>query len=166
MSVSIDRIGINWLSDALCQCGMGTSRDRRGDGRIDPGWSLRKATRETWALDGLPPGTVSNARSLAGQIMADAKRGRADRIATLLDREGLDLDQSSVLLAATDLANGNTALMLAAKNGHAECCRLLLTRGADPLATNRHKQTAGDLATGEGHEDVVQVLYLTNAAVF
>lgn len=147
------------LSNALCQCGMGPRT--RGDGRLDPSWELKKETKKTWALDGLPPDTVNNARSLAGQIMADAKHGRAEKIAATIDAEKLDAEQSAVLLAATDLANGNTALMLAAKNGHAAACKLLIERGADPAATNRHGQSATDVARIAGHVEmggVVDVL--------
>jgi len=108
------------------------------------------ATRETWALDGLPPPGLLNARSLAGQIMTDARHGRTEHIAALLDAARVNTQQSAQLLAAVDLAHGNTALMLAAKNGHGECCALLLARGADPLVTNRRGQTAANLARDVG----------------
>ena len=113
-------------------------------------------TTATWSLDGLPPTDMSHARSLAGQLIADATRGRADRIASTLDP--LDSEQSAVLLAAADLANGHTALMQAAKHGHVECCSLLLARGAHPLAMDRQHLTASELAVNAGHSDVVGLL--------
>ncbi len=131
-------------------------RPRSGAGQLDPQWRppLSPARRpSTWALDGLPPAEVSNARSLAAAILADAKRGQRDRIEKLLDAEGLTFEQTRMLLGATDLANGNTALMLATRNGHASTCQLLLERGADPNARNRDGLTATDLAAAE-YQDV------------
>jgi len=152
---------MNW--NFLCECGIG--RSGRGDGKVDPSWqmkpaasSVKRASSQTWSLDGLAPAIVGNARSLAGQILADAKHGQSKRIKKLLDAEMLDAEQEASLLAATDLANGNTALMLAAKNGHGDTCALLLERGADPLAQNRHKQTASDLAAKAEFVDVVKLL--------
>ena len=154
------------LSGALCQCGINQKQNSRGDGRIDPAWQMheevrrkRRWSQEPWALDGLPPTTLANARSLAGQIMADAKRGRTAAIVEVLDSEDIDAQTGALLLAAGDLANGNTAVMLCAKNGHAGCCRLLLARGADPQAKNRHGQTAVDIAKAANHMDVVDVLH-------
>ena len=134
--------------------------DRGGEGRIDPSWKAGGSQRgsRTWALDGLPPSTVANARSLASQILMDAKRGKWEIIEQTLDAAALSAEQCAVLLGAMDLANGNTALMLAAKNGHAECCRLLLERGADPRARNRHQQTAAELAAAAGHAEVIERL--------
>ena len=149
------------LSSTLCECGLSPPGEaRRGDGTIDPTWKFKakRQSTKTWALDGLPPSIVSNARSIAASILADAKSGRRDRIEGTLEAELLSPEQAAVLLGATDLANGNTALMLAAKNGHADCCTILLKRGADPLARNHHNQTAADLATAAGHSEVVDVL--------
>ena len=115
-----------------------------------------KVSSETWPLDGLPPSAaIGNCRSLAGQIIADATRGRAESIQTALDEVGSE--QGSLLLAATDLANGHTALMLAAAHGHEDCCRLLLARGASPLAQDRRLHTAAELAASAGHTRVVDV---------
>mmetsp|Transcript_26386 Transcript_26386/g.53006 ORF Transcript_26386/g.53006 Transcript_26386/m.53006 type:complete len:162 (-) Transcript_26386:226-711(-) len=154
-------MGGNFSLDLDIQnCGFASdpSKMRGADGKIDPRWKLGRRPSTLWALDGLPPSTVSNARSLAGQILMDAKRGRSAAIALLLDAEGLTPTQSAVLLGATDLANGNTALMLAAKNGHAECCQLIVERGADVLAKNRHGETAADLAATAEHAEVAAYL--------
>ena len=115
-------------------------------------------TTDTWSLDGLPPTDMSHARSLAGQIIADAARGRADRIAATLSN--LDSDQSAMLLCAADLANGHTALMQAAKHGHVDCCELLLARGASALVRSRQNQTAAELAASAGHTHVADVVRL------
>jgi ankyrin repeat protein len=88
----------------------------------------------------------------------DAKSGNRAGIAALIESEQLAVSQTAVLLAATDLANANTALHLAAKNGHAECCTLLLELGADPNANNRHLQTPTDVADSAGHIELVEFL--------
>ena len=111
-----------------------------------------------WALDGMPPKRLKNARTLAAHVLADAKLGRTERIRELLDSEDLDLEHSSALLAATDLSNGDTALMLAVAHGHVDTCAVLLERGADPFARNRHRQTAGDLARRYGHSEIAEML--------
>ena len=53
---------------------------------------------------------------------------------------------------------GTTALMEAAKAGHAELCLLLLRAGADPLATNSFKEDALALARQAGRREVLAVL--------
>lgn len=53
---------------------------------------------------------------------------------------------------------GNTALMMAAKNGHGEIVRYLLSRGADPLLTNRNGDTAFTLASKAGHAEIASFL--------
>lgn len=118
----------------------------------------RESFRKTWDLDGLPPREIVNARSIAGKILADAKHGRKKSIVETLGAENLDLEQTIVILGALDLANGNTALMLAAKNGHVDCCQLLVERGADLSARNRHGETSIDVALAAGHAEVVTTL--------
>lgn len=53
---------------------------------------------------------------------------------------------------------GNTALMMAAKNGHGEIVRYLLSKGADLLLTNRNGDTALTLALKAGHGEIVSFL--------
>jgi len=147
--------------------GSSDAKSKRGVGRLDPAWTFRR--RRTWQLDGLAPSSLINARTLAGQCMADAKRGNAKKIVVTITRENLDLEQTSALLAATDLADQNTALHLAAQNGHAEVCSLLLEHGADAFATNRQGHTAADLALAAGHTAVaghVSLVQLGEAALF
>lgn len=120
-------------------------------------------THGTWPLDGLPPVDICNARSLAGQVLADAARGRAAQIARTLAADTLSAEQCATLLGAADLADGNTALMLAAKNGHAATCRFLIARGADVHATNRRTETAADLAKSAGHDAALEVLLASHA---
>lgn len=152
---------LNTLSIAACNCGPPQGQVARGDGRLAPSWNVKRASfakPTTWELDALPPRAVTNARSIAGRILADAKRGNAARIAATLDAEALDLEQASVILGALDLANGNTALMLAARGGHLQCCELLLQRGANCGAKNRYGKTAATLASNEGHMKVANLL--------
>ncbi|KAI0631393.1 ankyrin, partial [Trametes polyzona] len=75
-------------------------------------------------------------------------------------------NNSEVLLQAVgaglppNLTNdkGNTLLMLAAYNGHANLVRELLAKGADPNAANDQGQTPLAGAVFKGHDDVVRVL--------
>ena len=146
-------IGV-FFTVALAACALWVSR-RRGNARRR---ARGQIAHETWSLDGLPPSAVSNARSLAGQIIAHATHGRTDLVLATLDT--LDRAQCTVLLAGCDLANGHTALMLAAKNGHRECCELLLARGASPLAESLQRQTALNLAARNGHAEIVELLLM------
>ena len=148
-------------NQACCQ------REGGGDGKIDPRWrpspqQHKRSVSGTWAIDGLPPSNVNNARSLAAAVLAEAKRGRTERIEQMLEAENIDAEQATVLLDATDLAHGNTALMLAARGGHDACCRLLLTRGADPLARNRDGHSAADLAAAVGNLETAAIIDAEN----
>ena len=150
------------LTREICVCGV----DSRADGKLDATWtappllqrlpSNPPVSKEAWASSGLPgslPGSLPeertpqlNARTLAARLLTDAKNGRTDSVKALLDAADLGYEQSAALLGATDQSAGNTPLMLAAKNGYADCCTLLIKHGADIHAQNRHKQTAVDLA--------------------
>ena len=113
------------------------------------GETTSRAKGTTWALDGLPPKEIENARSLAAEILSYAKRGQCDRIETLLDAEGLSFVETRLLLSATDLANGDTALMLATRHGHTSTAYFLIERGADLSARNRDGMTAAQLGEQE-----------------
>ena len=136
------------------------ANEGRGDGRLHPAWKYKPARQrpKTWSLDGLPPPNVGNARSIAAAVLADAKRGQTAKIASLIAAEALDSEQVAVLLGATDLALGNTALMLAAREGHTGTCQLLLELGADPAARNFNSKTAAELAILSGHDDIIALL--------
>ncbi|OCF42051.1 hypothetical protein I317_04137 [Kwoniella heveanensis CBS 569] len=54
---------------------------------------------------------------------------------------------------------GSTPLHFAAANGHAPIVQMLLASGADPTKPDKNGNTAEDLATINGHEDVVRVLH-------
>jgi uncharacterized protein len=58
--------------------------------------------------------------------------------------------------------DGATPLQLAARYGNAACVKELLRRGADPRATgkNDRRQTAFDIATGQGDEEIARILRL------
>lgn len=55
-------------------------------------------------------------------------------------------------------ANNNTALHIAAANGHTALARLLLQAGADSMAQNRDGQTPSDLANEQGHGSLAHML--------
>jgi hypothetical protein len=54
--------------------------------------------------------------------------------------------------------SGQTALMLAARNGHIETMRLLLERGADPALRTKTGSTAEDIAKTYKHIECAQIL--------
>ncbi len=54
--------------------------------------------------------------------------------------------------------NGDTALMVAARNGHEDVLRLLLERGANPLLSDRAGLRARQLAEQAAHHDLAMRL--------
>ena len=106
------------------------------------------------------------ARTLAARLLSDAKNGRTVNIKSLFLEVALDESQMAALLTAPDQAEANTALMLAAKNGHVDTCLLLIEHGAVVEATNRKNQTALDLAAKEGRTKVVEMLKANGALDF
>ena len=65
-------------------------------------------------------------------------RGNKDLVTLLLAQPGIKVDQTSV--------DGNTALMAAAENGHAEIAEMLLMAGANVSITDKRGETATSLA--------------------
>lgn len=61
-------------------------------------------------------------------------------------------------LASADSTFGNTALHLAARRGHFDVVRLLLAKGADPLAHDTGTMTPLHVATRDGKTKVVRLL--------
>ena len=55
-------------------------------------------------------------------------------------------------------ADGMTALMYAAQNGHSTTVRFLLAHGANANLTNIRRQTAADLAEEASHHDLAKML--------
>ncbi|KAH0509368.1 Peroxisomal NADH pyrophosphatase NUDT12 [Microtus ochrogaster] len=62
----------------------------------------------------------------------------------------------SLLNAASD--NGWTALMYAARNGHADVVQLLLEKGCDRSLVNKSRQTALDIAVFWGYKHIANML--------
>ena len=56
------------------------------------------------------------------------------------------------------ITNGETALHLVARNGHAGCLRQLIENGVNLNATNNNGETALDLACRKGHKAIAKVL--------
>jgi len=61
---------------------------------------------------------------------------------------------------------GQSALMLAARNGHAAVIDLLLARGADPTLKTKTGSTALDIARTYKHQDCARMLASALAATF
>ncbi|XP_067250326.1 peroxisomal NADH pyrophosphatase NUDT12 isoform X1 [Chanodichthys erythropterus] len=91
--------------------------------------------------------------------------GRDELLERFLDASSRgDVETVSVLTSQSrELLNrrgdqGWTALMLAARNGHYEVAKVLLSNGCDTSVTNRSGQTAADVAQFWGHRHVVRLL--------
>jgi cytohesin len=67
-------------------------------------------------------------------------------------------------LLATD-AGGNTALHVAAENGHIQVVEMLLTAGVDVAAADRWGRTALFRSVDRGHENMVRMLVEAHANV-
>lgn len=80
--------------------------------------------------------------------MLDAERKRSNE-GKQLDKFSIDCDQLPLVLRQDKY--GTTALMVAAKNGHASCVEVLLDRGADPLARDTPGMSSLMFAVGGGH---------------
>lgn len=83
-------------------------------------------------------------------LLQAARAGNADTVRALLGTQGTDVN-------ATD-AQGNTALLEAARFGHDGVARALLNAGANAKVKDKDGKTALMLAVAGGHDDVVRVL--------
>lgn len=98
-----------------------------------------------------------------------AEQGDATKLAKMFDGErkrvktGKELsefaiDSNKLPLALRQDQYGTTALMVAARYGHAACVEVLLEHGADPLARDSQGHSALILAAARGHLDCMRVL--------
>jgi hypothetical protein len=84
-----------------------------------------------------------------------ADRGASLGAAALLT--AIDLPTRAALITAQD-DEGNTPLHIAARAGHLDVVTVLLQAGSSPLAKNAAGKAPADLATDEGHADLVDLL--------
>ena len=94
----------------------------------------------------------SNVRGYwASQVLSHASAGRSDDLQAALAAGGR--------ARASDPSSAfDTALLLAARGGHAACCRLLLAHGADADAQGSRGETALMAAIVAGHAGLVELL--------
>ena len=127
--------------------------------RIEGGEALLRACRLAAepSLDAL---SYQAAKDIHGRnFIQAAENGATDKLLRLLDAEDVrrakairedgedSMDTKSSILNMIPLAyrvdkDGRTALMAAAQHGRADCVKLLLARGADPIARDRWNLTA------------------------
>lgn len=93
--------------------------------------------------------TPQQQEQLLAIMMDHARAGEFDALAQAYDR-GYPLDVRD--------GDGNTALMLAAYNGHVETVEMLIARGADVNIPNSRNQSPIAGAIFKGEEEVVRVL--------
>lgn len=91
------------------------------------------------------------------EFIAGARYGDLDDVKQALEAKKLDLD-------CTDY-NGNTALQMAAGNGHAEVAEALLEGKADPDKPNKSGNTPLHWAALNGHLEVCKLLVGKGKAV-
>ena len=89
-------------------------------------------------------------------LLRAASAGNADTVRTLLASPSVDVN------GVDD--QGNTALILAARLGHDDVVRSLLTARADVNITNNEGKTALMLAAAGGHDETVAALMQAGAA--
>jgi ankyrin repeat protein len=98
-----------------------------------------------------------------------AEQGDAAKLAKMFDAERerikagkklseFAIDCNELPLALRQDQHGVTALMVAARHGHAACVEILLEHGADPLARDSFGQSALIFAATRGHLDCVRLL--------
>ncbi|XP_067268933.1 peroxisomal NADH pyrophosphatase NUDT12 [Pseudorasbora parva] len=79
-----------------------------------------------------------------------ASRGDVETVSVLMSQSGALMNQRG--------EQGWTALMLAARNGHIDVAKLLLSHRCDTSCTNRSGQTAADVAHFWGHRHISRLL--------
>ena len=77
-------------------------------------------------------------------------RGHASIVEFMLRLPGIDVTAYDV--------NEDSNLAIAAMNGHADICRLLLAAGAEPNSRNKWKNTPLQWACNKGHTEVAKLL--------
>lgn len=98
------------------------------------------------------------------QMMEASSSGNTSQVLSLLQLAAADDssigigNQKHLLAAQQDPESGLSPLMLAAKNGHLDICRILLDAGAPWNALDRYGKCAGNWAKENEHWEVVNLL--------
>lgn len=79
-----------------------------------------------------------------------ALNGLTEAVRLLLDKDGTDINARN--------SYANAPILNAAYNGHTECVRFLLDRGADVNVKNHLGRTALHMAISNGHTEVLRML--------
>ena len=98
-------------------------------------------------------------QQMARDFARYAETGDIGQIKDIMTTEyvilGIDLLRARISIKDKD---GNTALILASKNGHTDIVKLLFQKGADLENQNKDGSTALMLASDNGHTEIVKIL--------
>lgn len=94
------------------------------------------------------------AEEAVAELIGCSRYGETDAVRAILDKSP-GSSSSTFVNSADD--SGNTAVHMAAANGHVKTCRLLLSRGANHLP-NSSGNTPLHWAAANGHDEIVKLL--------
>ncbi|MCW7468179.1 ankyrin repeat domain-containing protein [Leptospira kanakyensis] len=122
-----------------------------------------KYTPLFWAIQGGSLPFVQSILKEGADVEAINEFGQTPLIlAVLLKNEGIvkELVSFGCDTNRADSIEGQTPLILAARDGSPEIVEYLLEKKANPLLKNKKEQTALDLAIANGHQNIVKMLKL------
>nr|XP_015207828.1 PREDICTED: cortactin-binding protein 2 isoform X2 [Lepisosteus oculatus] len=111
------------------------------------------ATASGWCPSLVPSLTCGGPVPLAGRptlLLQAATQGNVTLLSMLLNQDPMDISHLD--------EDGNSALYSAAKNGHTDCVKLLLTAGAHTDVPDKHGFTPLHKAAAHGHFRCVELL--------
>ncbi|KAL7885086.1 hypothetical protein AOLI_G00078560 [Acnodon oligacanthus] len=111
---------------------------------------LETSAREKRAKSNMTSAQTSASDEMVRQFLDDASRGDIVKVSAMVSHSSHLLNESG--------KQGWTALMLAARNGHFDVVKLLLSKGSNKGLMNKSGQTAHDIAKFWGHKHIASLL--------